>query len=98
MGKVADPLREYAAWLHDRRAIDKEESMSICEIADEIDREHERRMEQQAYELRRAFCRYIGGVVDDYKRGHKRESWLSQQRTQLELEVLRLKEAKHEDH
>ena len=72
--------------------------MALMEIADQIDREHERRMEQQSYDLRKAFCRYIGGVVDDYKHGHKRKSWLSQQRTQLELEALRVKEAKHEDH
>ena len=95
---VADLLREYAAWLYDRRAIDEEESMTLHGIADQIDREHERRMEQQSYDLRKAFCRYIGGVVDDYKRGHKRKSWLSQQKMQLELEVLRFKEAKHENH
>ena len=88
---VADLLREYAAWLYDRRAIDEEESMTLHGIADQIDREHERRMEQQSYDLRKAFCRYIGGVVDDYKHGHRRKSWLSQQKTQLELEALRLK-------
>jgi hypothetical protein len=29
-------------------------------------------MDQQSHDLRKAFCRYIGGVVDDYKHGIKR--------------------------
>lgn len=69
--RVADLLREYASWLYDHGTIDEEESMTLHGIADQIDREHERRMEQQSHDLRKA--------------------WLSQQRTQLELEALRVK-------
>ena len=50
--RVADPLREYTTWLYDRRAIDKEESTELHDIADQIDREHERRMEQCRYETK----------------------------------------------
>jgi len=74
MGKVADQLREFADNITDDLDDDtywmRDE---LYRIADQIDREHERRMEQQAYELRRAFCRYMGGVLDDYRHGMKRK-------------------------
>ena len=93
MSKVADPLRERILRFEELGYDEKDpmliQTLEAC--ADQIDREHERRMEQQSYDLRKAFCRYIGGVVDDYKHGHKRKSWLSQQKMQLELEVLRFK-------
>lgn len=76
MGKVADPLREYADNLANGRVADYEPSVIaqfIYAHAEEIDREHERRMEQQSHDLRKAFCRYIGGVLDDYKHGIKRK-------------------------
>ena len=66
---VADPLREFAR----AASNDKEVIAHIDGIADQIDRDHERRMEQQAYELRRAFCRYMGGIIDDYRHGMKRK-------------------------
>jgi hypothetical protein len=72
--RVADPLREYAEstailpGMSIREVRDK-----LQRLADEIDREHERRMEQQSHELRRAFCRYMGGVIEDYKHGMKRK-------------------------
>ena len=72
--RVADPLREYAEstallpGMSIREVKDK-----LQRLADEIDREHERRMEQQSYELRKAFCRYMGGVIEDYKHGMKRK-------------------------
>ena len=91
MSKVSDPLRGYIEGMHEVDVLLDMDHDILNGIADEIDREHERRMEQQSHDLRKAFCRYIGSVVDDYKHGHKRKSWLSQQRTQLELEVLRLK-------
>jgi len=72
--RVADPLREFADGITDDLDDDtywmRDE---LYRIADEIDHEHERRMEQQSYELRRAFCRYLGGVIDDYRRGMKRK-------------------------
>ena len=42
-------------------------------LADAIDAEHERRMEQQSYDLLKAHMRYIAGVVEDYKHGIKRK-------------------------
>ena len=72
--RVADPLREYAEstallpGMSIREVRDK-----LQRLADEIDRDHERRMEQQSHELRRAFCRYMGGVIEDYKHGMKRK-------------------------
>ena len=78
---VADPLREYAQMVRKYHGTDIHGKVreyvtvttrEMLEIADQIDREHERRMEQQSYELRKAFCRYIGGVLDDYRHGMKR--------------------------
>ena len=72
--RVADPLREYA------ESTAMLPGMSIREVrdelqrlADQIDREHERRMRQQSYDLRRAFCRYLGSIIDDYRHGIKRK-------------------------
>ena len=71
---IADPLRKYAEstallpGMSIREVRDK-----LQRLADEIDRDHERRMEQQSHELRRAFCRYMGGVIEDYKHGMKRK-------------------------
>ena len=73
MGKVADSLRLYADNMYANNLIDGPQLNAMCRIADQIDREHERRMGQQSHELRRAFCRYMGGVIEDYKRGMKRK-------------------------
>lgn len=74
MSKVADPLREFADCITDDLNDDtywmRDE---LYRIADKMDCEHERRMEQQSYDLRRAFCRYLGGVIDDYRHGMKRK-------------------------
>jgi len=78
---VADPLREFvdANWPKEYEPAAK---MRDCEgtvpndllrLADEIDLEHELRMRQQSYDLRKAFCRYMGGVLDDYRHGMKRK-------------------------
>lgn len=71
---VADPLREYAesTALLPGMSI-REVRDELQKLADQIDREHERRMDQQSYELRKAFCRYMGGVLDDYRHGMKRK-------------------------
>ena len=45
----------------------------LKELLDEIDAEHERRMEQQSRDLLKAHMRYIAGVVEDYKHGIKRK-------------------------
>lgn len=68
---VADTLRELADEMHGR--IDYDDYLALHASADQIDREHERRMEQQSYDLRKAFCRYMGGVLDDYRHGMKRK-------------------------
>ena len=82
MGKVADPLREYAEMVRKYHGTDihgKEReyvtvtTAEMLVVADQIDSEHERRMDQQAHELRRAFCRYLGGIIEDYKHGIKRK-------------------------
>ena len=44
----------------------------LLEIADRIDREHSVRLEQSRHDMRKATCRYITAVVEDYKHGCKR--------------------------
>lgn len=73
MSKVADPLRELVGQMRELDAVPRLEQNALLVVADQIDRDHERRMEQQAYELRKAFCRYMGGVLDDYRHGMKRK-------------------------
>ena len=73
MSKVADPLRELVGQMRELDAVAELEQNALLIVADEIDREHEHRMERQSYELRRAFCRYMGGVIEDYKHGMKRK-------------------------
>lgn len=71
--RVADLLRIRADELYSAHRMDMDALRVLLEIADQIDREHERRMEQQSYELRKAFCRYMGGVLNDYRHGMKRK-------------------------
>ena len=71
---VADPLREFAHSTELMPGMSLRECRDrLLEIADQIDREHERRMRQQSYDLRKAFCRYIGGIIQDYRFGIKRK-------------------------
>lgn len=74
MTRIANPLRMYAQgelmadWLKNRHSVrDK-----LLRIADEIDAENSRRMEQSRRDTRRASCKYLGSVLNDYKRGVKR--------------------------
>lgn len=82
MSHVADPLREFAgrhadklgaAIVGDTQTAESSAWHYLYRLADQIDREHERRMRQQSYDLRKAFCRYMGGVLDDYRHGMKRK-------------------------
>lgn len=73
MSKVADPLREYAERRLEMGILSHTRYDILTDIADQIDREHERRMEQQSYDLRKAFCRYMGGILSDYRHGMKRK-------------------------
>lgn len=82
MAKVAEPLREFAdrhadklsaAIIGDTQTAESSAWSYLYRLANQIDREHERRMRQQSYDLRKAFCRYLGGVIGDYRHGMKRK-------------------------
>ena len=95
MGKIADPLRAFVTSSDFALAeVLQRTDECLLVIADEIDREHERRMEQSRHETKRAFAKYIRQITEEYERSHKRKSWLRQQEMQLELDVLRYKERK----
>ena len=78
---VADPLRSFVTGSivydlvagveqFDEGAM-REIVKGLDKVADEIDREHERRMEDCRRNTRRVTCNYISRVVADYKRGRK---------------------------
>lgn len=69
---ITAELRKCAAQL-ERGGMDRGVIDALKRIADSIDLEHARRMDQQAYDIRKAACRYIVGVVEDYKHGRKRK-------------------------
>ncbi len=71
--RVADPLRALANETDWHRWDCGDLVRKMRGVADQIDREHDRRMQQQSYDLRKAFCRYLGGVIDDYRHGMKRK-------------------------
>ena len=73
---IADELR---AWVESHRPggdcdyyIGNTAVLDLLEIADRIDREHSVRLEQSRHDMRKATCRYIATVVEDYKHGCKR--------------------------
>lgn len=68
---IADELREYADYL--KEIGEMTDYYLLTNIADEIDAEHRRRMHQQSHDIRKAACRYLAGVVEDYKHGKKRK-------------------------
>ena len=75
-GVISDGLR---AWVASHSPNDSGVCMvsdlavsELLEIADRIDREHSVRMEQSRRDMRKATCRYIATVVEDYKHGCKR--------------------------
>ena len=80
MGAIADPIR---CFVDDNWPVELDEAKQMREsdgtvpnkllgLADAIDFEHEHRMEQGRREARNAACRYLGGVLNDYKRGVRR--------------------------
>ena len=97
MGKVADPLREQVEAtfkiidLPHFTDIDENLCTELLRIADQIDSEHERRMEQCRHETKRAFAKYLRQITAEYERDHKRKSWVAQNKMQLELDVLKCK-------
>lgn len=75
--RIADPLRElvtsYNSAIYNKthKLTLGEYEARLLEIADQIDREHERRMDQARNDMRKAACRYMMRVVEDYKHGRK---------------------------
>lgn len=72
-GELAEPLRE---WLESHDRICAHNPLmkgQLTEVADQIEREHKRRMEQSRRETKRAFARYLRAVIEDYTKGIKRK-------------------------
>ena len=72
MGRIADGLREYAASLREDRQVSGAVPHRLEEIANEIDAEHESRLEQSRLGTKRAFEHYMSSVLNDYRHGTKR--------------------------
>ena len=70
---IADDLREYADFIYERGVISEIDHDALTGIADSIDSEHRFRMYQQSHDIRRAACRYLAGIVEEYKHGKKRK-------------------------
>ena len=68
---VTDALRGYVDGMREAEILSDMDYDYLTSIADEIDREHGRRMEDCRRETRRSTCSYISRVVADYKRGKK---------------------------
>ena len=90
--RVADPLRGYVDGMHEAGVLSDMDYDILVDIADQIDSEHERRMEQCRHETKRAFAKYLRQITAEYERDHKRKSWVAQNKMQLELDVLKHKE------
>ena len=71
VSKVADPLRIGADELHAAHRMDMDALRALLEIADQIDRDHEHRMDQAREDSRKHTCNYLSRIVADYKRGKK---------------------------
>lgn len=69
--RVADPLRGYVDGMYEAGVLSDMDRDILTSIADEIDRHHNKRMEDCRRETRRSTCNYISRVVADYKRGKK---------------------------
>ena len=65
---VADPMRELVGSLFTNDMALYKDFMSI---ADQIDRDHELRMDQTREDSRKATCNYMSRIIADYKRGKK---------------------------
>lgn len=73
VSKVADPLRERILRLEELGYDEKEPMLiqTLTACADQIDREHERRMDQAREDSRKHTCNYMSRIIADYKRGKK---------------------------
>lgn len=69
---ITKELREYVNTLYDYGAITPSNHDATIALADRIDAEHERRMDDCRRNSNRHVVRYIRGVLTDYDRGVKR--------------------------
>jgi len=69
--RVTDPLRLYADNMYANNLIDGPQLNAMRRIADQIDSEHERRMDQAREDSRKHTCNYMSRIIADYKRGRK---------------------------
>lgn len=66
--RITDKLRNF----YNSYDLDWYVRCTLDDIANGIDAAHEERMKRSRYETRRAVLRYLGGVLNDYKKGIKR--------------------------
>jgi hypothetical protein len=67
---VCRPLRDVIATMRETGGTPSVEELEA--VADAIDREHRYRMERSRDDTRRAFAKYLRGVIADYLKGRKR--------------------------
>ena len=65
-------LREYVDWLYENKQMVGIDHGVLIEIADRIEAEHKRRMDDCRREVRRETIRYMRGVLTDLDRGVRR--------------------------
>lgn len=74
MTRIANPLRDYVkSNEYYREWSNSVKIKRLLEIADQIDAENSRRMEQSRKDTRKAACKYMLSVINDYKHGIKRK-------------------------
>ena len=71
MSRIADPLRELVHDMYKTGVIGLDEREALLLVSNQIDREHDVRMRQSRDSTRKAACRYMMRVVEDYKHGRK---------------------------
>lgn len=72
-GELTGPLR---VWIESHERICAHNPLmegQLTEVANQIEHEHRRRMEQSRRETKRAFARYLRAVIEDYTKGIKRK-------------------------
>ena len=72
MASVTERLRTFATQLRDEGKLSNADLLNFLLLANQIDNEHATRMDQAKRDMRRAACRYMASVVEDYKHGRKR--------------------------
>ena len=72
MASVTGRLRAFATQLRDEGRLSNTDLLNFLLLANQIDEAHRMRMDQAKRDMRRAACRYMASVVEDYKHGRKR--------------------------